>query len=59
MPNTIDKIPIGNIVLFLYPTPNSRKVPFFVYKKAGLSHCNIPKMNKNKQIETDILFFLA
>lgn len=33
---------MGNMVLFLYPTPNTRKLPSVLYKKAGFMYWVTP-----------------
>jgi hypothetical protein len=45
---------MGNIVLFLYPTPNVRMLPSVLYKNAGRIICINPYTHKNKTIETNM-----
>jgi hypothetical protein len=59
MPKTIDNNHTGNIVLFLYPTPNSLIEPSILYKKDGLIICIILKIIRNIIIDTKGVLFLA
>jgi hypothetical protein len=49
----------GNIVVFLYPTPNSLNEWSRLYKNAGFIICIKTKMNKNRIMDTNGLLFLA
>lgn len=49
----------GNIVLFLYPIPNSLMEPSLLYKKLGFIIWIKPKINKNKMIDTKVVLFLV
>ena len=59
MPKTIDNNHTGNIVLFLYPTPNSLKEPSILYKNDGFIICIVIKIIKNNIIATKGVLFLA
>jgi len=47
---------IGNIVLFLYPIPNTRKLPSDLNKKAGFINCIIEKMTTKRIIAIIVIF---
>ena len=47
---------MGNIVLFLYPIPNTRKLPSDLNKNAGLTNCMIEKMATKRIIEINVMF---
>ena len=47
----MDNSQIGNIVLFLYPIPNSLILPSLLNKKAGFIYWIAPNIIKNKTIE--------
>lgn len=49
----------GNIVLFLYPIPNSLIEPSLLYKKLGFIIWTKPKINKNKMIDTKVVLFFV
>ena len=51
----MDIIQIGKTVLFLYPTPNSRKPPSGVYIKDGFIEWTIKNNSKNREMENDNL----
>lgn len=55
----IDNNHNGNIVLFLYPTPNVLSEPSELYKNAGFINCSIPYIPKNKIIDINVVLFLA
>jgi hypothetical protein len=57
MPKIIASNQTGIIVLFLYPTPNSLKLPSLLYKKAGLMYCIREKITKNTRIATNVILF--
>lgn len=48
----------GRNVLFLYPTPNSRKLPSFLNKNPGFEIIINAKNDKNKIIDTRRVLFL-
>ena len=56
MPRIIDNSQIGKIVLFLYPTPNSLKLPSGLYKNTGFIVCTIQKIITNKTIAATVTF---
>jgi len=49
----------GIIVLFLYPTPKSRKEPSLLYKNVGLNIWTMPKIIKNIIIDVKVVLFLV
>jgi hypothetical protein len=49
----------GRNVLFLYPTPNSRKLPSFLNKNPGFDIIIIAKNDKNIMIDTRTGLFLT
>ena len=57
MPKTSDINQIGKIVLFLYPTPNSRILPSFLNRKSGLVQKVIPNKIENIIMEIKTSFF--
>ena len=59
MPKTIDNNHNGNIVLFLYPTPNSLIEQSILYKKDGFIICIVVKIIRNIIIDTRGVLFLA
>ena len=59
IPKIIENNHNGNIVLFLYPTPNSLIEPSLLYKNAGCKMYIVPKIIKNIIIDTKVVLFLA
>ena len=59
IPNTIDRSHIGKIVLFLYPTPKSRRLPSVLYKNAGLYICIVANRMTKIIIDTRGKFSLS
>ena len=47
---------MGNIVLFLYPIPNTRKLPSDLNKNAGFANCMIEKIPTKRIIEINVMF---
>jgi len=47
---------IGNIVLFLYPIPNTRRLPSDLNKNAGFVNCIIKKIQTKQIIEINVMF---
>ena len=47
---------IGNIVLFLYPIPKTRKLPSDLNKNEGFVNCIIKKIQIKRIIEINVMF---
>ena len=47
---------IGNIVLFLYPIPKTRKLPSDLNKNTGFVNCIIKKIQTKRIIEINVMF---
>ena len=57
MAKSIENNHTGNIVLFLYPTPNSRMLLSVLYKNVGFKNWVNEKMIIKITIDTKVTFF--